>query len=93
MAKKEPTYREAAAEIDHILSEIEDETEIDIDELAGKVERAAHLIQLCMARLKGAETRVRKITDDLQAMREDTPANDEAAQGGANGDEPDGRRS
>ena len=63
--KEELTYREATDEIDRILKAIEDEREVDIDELAGKVERASDLIRVCFERLKGAELKIRKVTDEL----------------------------
>ncbi len=64
---KELKYRDAAEEIERTLREIEDEREADVDELADKVERAAELIRFCFDRLKKAETRVRKATEELAA--------------------------
>ncbi len=64
---KELKYRDAAEEIERTLREIEDEREVDVDELADKVERAAELIRFCFDRLKKAETRVRKVTEELAA--------------------------
>ncbi len=72
--EKEPGYREAVAEIDAILAALEDRTGLDIDELAGKVERAAHLIQLLHERLQGAEARVRKVTAELARASDDATA-------------------
>ncbi|MFQ5655591.1 MAG: exodeoxyribonuclease VII small subunit [Planctomycetota bacterium] len=71
------TYREAAAEIDRILEGIESEEELDIDELAGQVERAAELIRFCSDRLTRAEMRVKTVTGDLAAAA--APAVDEEA--------------
>ena len=64
-AESEQTYLSATSEIDTILAEIESASELDIDALAGRVERAAHLISFCNERLKSAETRVRKVAQDL----------------------------
>lgn len=59
------SYREAAAVIDRILSEIESETELDVDELADQVERASKLIDYCFERLRRADLRVRNVAEDL----------------------------
>lgn len=59
------TYRAAATEIEEILEKIDDESEVDIDELADMVERASKLISFCSDRLKGAEQRVTKVTEEL----------------------------
>lgn len=58
-------YKDAASEIDSILAKIEQDSGIDVDELADKVERASHLIGFCLERLRGAELRVRKVTEEL----------------------------
>lgn len=74
-AKPSPpaSYREAATEIEEILSWIDEEAEVDIDELAGRVERAAELIKFCSERLRSAEMRVEKVTQELA---ESTPQAD-----------------
>ena len=64
------TYRAAAAEIEDILEKIDDESEVDIDELASRVERASKLIGFCFDRLKGAEQRVTKVTEELARTAE-----------------------
>ena len=43
-------YREAVRELESILESIES-TEIDLDQLTAKVERAAELIRLCRDRI------------------------------------------
>ncbi len=68
-----PTYREAMQELDGILAEIEEESEVDIDELAGKAERAAQLIQVLDERLRSAEIRIRNVTEEL--TRDETDSN------------------
>ena len=73
--KDTPTYREAMQELDGILSEIEEESEVDIDALAGRAERAAQLIQVLDDRLRSAEIRIRNVTDEL--ARADTDSNTE----------------
>ncbi len=65
MTKKTPSYREAAAEIEAILAHLDEDTEVDIEELAVQVERAAELIRLCSEKLRAAELRVEKVTQEL----------------------------
>ena len=77
MAKKTPTYREAAAEIEEILTAIDEETDVDIDELAARVERAAELIRFCTERLRSAESRVEKVTQELARTASDADGAEE----------------
>ena len=64
MAKKkeEPTYTEAVAEIERILTRFRSE-EMDVDSLAAEVKRATELIGLCKERLRKAESDVKKILE------------------------------
>ncbi len=82
MAKKKLSYRESAAEIESILTAIDEETEVDIDELATRLERAAELIRFCSDRLRSAEMRVEKVTRDLARTveGESSEAEDEASE-------------
>ncbi len=57
-------YAEAMAELEAILAEIEDEA-VDVDVLARKVARAAHLVRWCRARIDGARVDVEAILADL----------------------------
>lgn len=61
-----PTYSEASAELETILTEVEG-GEIDLDLLSEKVERAAALLTLCRERLAATETKVKKVVADLHA--------------------------
>jgi exodeoxyribonuclease VII small subunit len=80
MSKKTPTYREAAAEIESILARLDEETDVDIDELAARVERAAELIQFCSEKLRAAELRVEKVTRELAGTAaEEGPAGSPAS--------------
>ena len=54
MAKKKPTYTEAVAEIEQILSRLRGE-QIDVDTLAAEVKRATELIAQCKAQLTDVE--------------------------------------
>ncbi|HMJ79378.1 MAG TPA: exodeoxyribonuclease VII small subunit [Iamia sp.] len=57
-------YAEAMAELEAILAEIEDEA-VDVDVLARKVARAAHLVRWCRGRIDGARVDVERIIADL----------------------------
>lgn len=61
----EPTgYGEAVTELEEILREIED-AEVDVDVLADRVQRAAHLIEWCRGRILAAREAVEDATADL----------------------------
>jgi len=57
-SEKRPTYAEAAAEIEDILSRLRGE-QIGVDELAAAVKRATELIACCKAQLHDVEAVVR----------------------------------
>jgi exodeoxyribonuclease VII small subunit len=74
--KDEPTYAALSGELDTILDEIES-GEIDLDALSDKVERAATLLGLCRKKLAATETKVKKVTEDLQeTISEDSDGTD-----------------
>ena len=60
-------YADALAELEAILDDLEDDN-IDIDVLAGKVERASLLIRLCRDRITSARTQVDRIVADLEQL-------------------------
>ena len=60
----EPSYAEAMAELEAILAELERD-DVDIDHLAERVARAAHLIELCRARIESARLDVTRIVEGL----------------------------
>jgi exodeoxyribonuclease VII small subunit len=60
-------YADALAELETILEDLEDDN-IDIDVLAGKVERASALIRLCRDRITSARTQVDRIVADLEQL-------------------------
>ena len=62
----QPNYAEAFEELQQIVSEIE-EGQISVDELSEKVKRAAHLINICKAKLSSTEEDVNKILKDLDS--------------------------
>lgn len=77
-AKSKPSYGEAAARLEEILTKIED-GEVDIDELSGLVEEAATLVRLCREKIHSAEVQVKTITEQLERETPDViEAPDEA---------------
>jgi exodeoxyribonuclease VII small subunit len=60
----EPGYADALAELEAILADLDDD-HLDVDVLAGKVERAAHLVALCRQRIAGARLAVEEVVTDL----------------------------
>ena len=64
MSKKLITYNEAIAEIELIISKIENQ-ELDIDELSASVKRVAELLNFCKMKLKNTEEEVQKILKDF----------------------------
>ncbi len=65
----ESNYVEAFEELQEIVSEMETGN-INIDELAIKVKRAAELIKICKSKLKATELDVQKILDELDDVPE-----------------------
>lgn len=63
MEQKKISYNEALAELEEILRSIEGE-DVDIDALAGKVERASELIRHCRERLLKVEEQVKTILQE-----------------------------
>ena len=64
MSKKQQTYNEAVAELELIISKIENQ-ELDIDELSINVKRVAELLDFCKMKLKSTEEDVQKILKDF----------------------------
>jgi len=58
-------FGEAMQELERIVASIEGD-DVDLDDLAEQVDRAAALIQLCRDRIERTQTRVRKIIDGLE---------------------------
>jgi len=51
MTNKITSYKDAISELEEIVNDIENES-IDVDELAGKVDRASKLLSICSDKLK-----------------------------------------
>ena len=65
----ESNYVAAFEELQEIVGEMETGN-INIDELAIKVKRAAELIKICNSKLKATELDVQKILDELDDVTE-----------------------
>jgi exodeoxyribonuclease VII small subunit len=65
MASEELNYSTALAELELILEQIESD-ELNIDDLLGKVQRAAVLVETCKAKLNGIETEVENILTKIK---------------------------
>lgn len=65
MTSKTISYKEAVAEIEDILEEIENE-ELDVDDLTEKVKRVSSLIKLCKEKLHNTEQEVEKILKEME---------------------------
>lgn len=64
-ASSPPTgYAAAARELDAILIEL-DRSDIDVDQLAARVQRAAELIAFCRDRIIGARAQITQVVVDL----------------------------
>lgn len=63
-------YADAIEELEEILEEIEDE-DVDLDDLAVKVERASELVDVCRHKIDDTETRVRDIIEELDTEEAD----------------------
>jgi exodeoxyribonuclease VII small subunit len=66
MAKKDEEigYADALAELERILAELE-RSDVDVDVLATRVQRASELIKLCRDRIGNARTRIEDVVGGL----------------------------
>jgi exodeoxyribonuclease VII small subunit len=71
MSDETPKYGDAIEELEEILEEIEAE-DVDLDDLADKVERASDLVELCRDKLDRTEVQVQSIIEDLEADEEES---------------------
>ena len=58
-------YAEALKELETILAELE-RTDVDVDVLASRVERASELIRLCRDRIGNAKLQIDKVVNGLE---------------------------
>lgn len=62
---KKPTYTEAVAELENILAELENNSEVNMDVISGKVKRAAVLMELCKKQLHELDQELEKMLEQL----------------------------
>ena len=65
MSKLKLTYTEAVAELETILAELENNSEINMDLISEKVKRAAVLMEFCKKQLHQLDEKKKKIMTDL----------------------------
>ncbi len=78
-------FRQAMEELEGILERIEGE-EIDIDQLAQELRRAAQLLDLCRGKIRKAEVEVTQIVQSRTETGETGETSGERGAGGANGE-------
>jgi exodeoxyribonuclease VII small subunit len=66
MSNNKPTYDEAIAELDNILSELENNSEINMDEITQKVKRASELLKICKKQLHVLDESLEKLLSELE---------------------------
>ena len=64
-AAEELGFTAAVLELEKILAGIEGE-EVDLDRLAGELERASQLLELCRAKIRKADLEVSQIVQKLE---------------------------
>lgn len=74
MTNKKITYQEAYAQLEEILTRLENH-ELDVDELAQYVKKASELIRFCKSKLFETEKEVEKIIEEME--EEGNPDNGE----------------
>lgn len=65
MSKLKLTYTEAVAELEQILAELENSSEVNMDIIADKVKRAAVLMDFCKKQLHVLDEELEKIMTNL----------------------------
>ena len=65
MSKLKLTYTEAVTELEAILAELENNSEVNMDMIAEKVKRAALLMELCKKQLHDLDEELEKMMGNL----------------------------
>ena len=65
MSKQKITYTEAVAELENILAELENNSEVNMDVISEKVKRAAFLMELCKKQLHELDQELEKMLEQL----------------------------
>lgn len=67
MAKQKLTYSEATAELEKILAELENNTEVNMDIISEKVKRASELLDFCKKQLHELDKDIEKMMNELDS--------------------------
>lgn len=67
MTKQKLTYDEAVAELELILKELETNEDINMDNIAAKVKRAAILLDFCKKQLHELDRDIQKMMEELES--------------------------
>lgn len=65
MGKQKLTYTEAVAELENILAELENNSEVNMDVISEKVKRAAALMGFCKKQLHELDEELEKLMEHL----------------------------
>jgi exodeoxyribonuclease VII small subunit len=65
MTKQKLTYTEAIAELEQILAELENNSDVNMDVISGKVKRAAVLMEFCKKQLHELDEELEKMIEQL----------------------------
>ena len=65
MTKQKQTYTEAVAELEKILAELENNSDINMDVISEKVKRAAVLMEFCKKQLHELDAELEKMMENL----------------------------
>ncbi|MFV0471475.1 MAG: exodeoxyribonuclease VII small subunit [Paludibacteraceae bacterium] len=65
MPKQKLNYTNAIAELEKILFELENNTEINIEQISGNVKRASELLNICRNQLYLIDTELEKALESI----------------------------
>ena len=65
MTKHKLTYTEAVTELEGILAELENKTDIHLELISAKVKRAAELMDFCKKQLHELDEELEKMIEEL----------------------------
>ena len=66
MTNNKLSYDEAIAELDNILAELENNSDINMEEIAQKVKRASELLEICKKQLRVLDENLEKLLSELE---------------------------
>ncbi|MBP7152101.1 exodeoxyribonuclease VII small subunit [Porphyromonadaceae sp. NP-X] len=66
MTNNKLSYDEAIAELDNILAELENNSDINMEEIAQKVKRASELLEICKKQLHVLDENLEKLLSELE---------------------------